>query len=163
MTVAIAVSVESDIWVQRLPEAETMVESAASAALTVAPPHVGCAELSIVLADDGLVRALNRSYRGKDQPTNVLSFPQEPMNLPGIAAPLGDVILAFETIAEEAAAQGKTLPDHLRHLVVHGVLHIVGFDHETESAAERMEDLERRILLGIGVADPYIERTGSTP
>ena len=75
--------------------------------------------------------------------------------LPGIPAPLGDVILAFETIASEASAQGKTLNDHVAHLVVHGVLHIVGFDHETDADAETMEDLERRILDVMGVADPY--------
>ena len=155
MSVAIAVTVESDIWDARLPGAEALVEDAARAALDAAPPAIDPAELSIVLADDALVRTLNGTYRGKKAPTNVLSFRQDPIVLPGIAAPLGDVILAFETIAGEATAQGKALNDHVAHLVVHGVLHIVGFDHETEAEAEAMEDLERRILHGMGVADPY--------
>ncbi len=155
MSVAIAVTVESDIWDARLPGAGALAESAARAALHAAPPAIDPAELSIVLADDALVQTLNGTYRGKDSPTNVLSFPQDPIVLPGIVAPLGDVILAFETIATEAVAQGKTLNDHVAHLVVHGVLHIVGFDHETEAEAEAMEDLERHILLGMGVADPY--------
>lgn len=155
MTVAITVSVESDIWESRIRGVETLVEDAASATLAAAPPTVDPAELSIVLADDALLRKLNGTYRGKDAPTNVLSFPQEPIVLPGIPAQLGDVILAFETISGEATAQGKALTDHVAHLVVHGVLHIVGFDHETEEEAHAMEDLERHILLGLGVADPY--------
>lgn len=155
MSVAIAVTIESDKWAARLPGAEALVEDAARAALLAAPPPIDPAELSIVLADNALVQTLNSTYRGKDVPTNVLSFPQEPIVLPGIPAPLGDVFLAFETIASEASAQGKTLNDHVTHLVVHGVLHIVGFDHETDSDAETMEDLERRILGVMGVADPY--------
>jgi probable rRNA maturation factor len=76
---------------------------------------------------------------------------------PGEALPLGDVVLAYETIAREAAEQGKTLADHLAHLVVHGVLHLVGYDHEAAADAERMEALERTVLSGIGIADPYRE------
>jgi len=114
------------------------------------------AELSIVLADDALVRTLNRDWRAKDKPTNVLAFPN--------AAPLlGDVVLAFETCAAEAAAQGKPLADHLSHLVVHGVLHLAGHDHGHAREARIMEDLERRILAAAGIPDPYRARGAARP
>jgi probable rRNA maturation factor len=136
----------------------------------------------VVLADDALVRQLNRDYRGKDRPTNVLSFPQvdgdgdegtgpredgpgaEALGGDGAApAPLllGDVILAFETVEGEARAQGKPLGSHLSHLVVHGVLHLLGYDHESDEDADHMERLETRILAGLGIADPYGD--GSRP
>ncbi len=103
-----------------------------------------------------MVRTLNRDHRGKDKPTNVLSFPIG--NAGGVdAAPtmLGDVVLACETVMAEAAAQGKSVADHLRHLVVHGVLHLTGHDHEDDAEAERMERLETRVLADLGVGDPY--------
>jgi len=108
-----------------------------------------------VLADDALLRSLNRSYRGKDAPTNVLSFPfQGP---PGGAEPrhLGDVVLAVETIRNEAGEQGIAPMHHLQHLVVHGLLHLLGFDHDTVAQAEAMERLEAQILAKLGIADPY--------
>jgi probable rRNA maturation factor len=113
------------------------------------------AEATIVLADDALVQQLNRTYRGKDKPTNVLSFPfQAP---PGIETPrvLGDVILAAETVRREADERRALPIHHLQHLVLHGLLHLIGFDHETELEAEDMERLETEILTGIGVADPH--------
>ena len=108
----------------------------------------------MLLADDARLRDLNRAFRGKDQPTNVLSFPAPPhMGM------LGDVALAFETCAREAQEQGKSFRDHAAHLILHGVLHLHGLDHEHgEAEAERMEALERRILAEIGIADPYKER-----
>jgi len=150
----------SPLWRERLPEVEEICAAAARAALA------GCGlaegELAIALSDDASVRSLNRDWRGQDKPTNVLSFPQ---SLPAAVSRsgrdegpprlLGDVVLAFETVAREAAEQGKTLPDHLRHLVVHGVLHLVGYDHEGEADAERMERLEAAVLARLGVADPY--------
>ena len=110
----------------------------------------------MVLSDDSAVRALNRDHRGKDAPTNVLSFPPA-LVPPAGARPLGDVILAYETVRREALEQGKAAADHLRHLVVHGVLHLSGYDHETEAEAEEMEQLEREILAGLGIADPYAD------
>ena len=114
-------------------------------------------EASIVLASDAIVRRLNHTHRGKDAATNVLSFPfQRP---PGAAeeagAYLGDVVLAAETVRGEAAERGIDPGHHLRHLVVHGVLHLLGWDHDSDAAAAEMEGLEIEVLAGIGVADPY--------
>jgi len=123
--------------------------------------HPRCAkargrEASVVLADDPLLRSLNRTYRGKDVPTNVLSFPfQARPPIEDGAAYLGDVILAAETVAREAADQGTPLGAHFQHLVIHGVLHLLGFDHETDAEAAVMERIEIEVLAGFGIADPY--------
>ena len=101
-----------------------------------------------MLADDRLQRALNHQFRGKDRPTNVLSFDTAP-------AGFGDVVLALETVQAEAEAQGKSLADHVTHLVVHGVLHLMGHDHVGAAEARRMEHLERAILAELGIGDPY--------
>jgi probable rRNA maturation factor len=108
-----------------------------------------------VLSDDAAMRALNARWRGKDAPTNVLSFAASDDLAPGMPRLLGDVVLAFETVSREALAEGKPLADHTRHLIVHGVLHLLGHDHERASDAKRMESLERGILAGFGVPDPY--------
>ena len=114
----------------------------------------GVAELSIVLTDDAEQRELNRDWRGKDSTTNVLSFPQiEPFG--PVSGILGDVILARETLEREALDLGKSLSDHFTHLVVHGFLHILGYDHIDEQDALAMEALETQILAGLGIADPY--------
>ena len=107
--------------------------------------------LTVLLTDDVSVRELNARFRGKDSATNVLSFPA-PQNPEGH---LGDIALAYGVCVREAAEQNKTLAAHLQHLVAHGVLHLVGFDHETEAEAEAMEAQERAILAGLGVSDPY--------
>jgi probable rRNA maturation factor len=152
-------------WRTALPRRRAICRAAARAALAAAPSgwvvNAAAAELSIVLGDDALLRRLNRQWRGKDKPTNVLSFPARDVASraatppAGAPLPLGDVVLAFGTIAGEAAAHGKTLAGHLAHLVVHGVLHLLGFDHEEAAAAACMEALETQVLAGIGVADPY--------
>jgi probable rRNA maturation factor len=155
-TLTIDVAEPCALWRAQLPDAAQLCGEAARAALAGAGGTPDSAELSIVLADDALVHALNRQWRGQDKPTNVLSFPVAPQRLaPGAPRLLGDVVLAFETLAAEAAAQDKPLAHHLRHLVVHGVLHLVGFDHEAAGEAARMEALEVAVLAGLGVPDPY--------
>lgn len=107
--------------------------------------------MTILLTDDAAIRDLNGRFRSKDAATNVLSFPA-----PETARPhLGDIALAHGVCAQEAAAQGKALADHLSHLVVHGVLHLLGYDHQADAPAEAMEAMERDILSKLGVADPY--------
>ena len=141
----------------------TAAEAAYADAAGPAASH-GTAEaaLSVLLADDARVQALNRDFRGKYKPTNVLSFPAEADDFAaqmaaaaGEPAPLGDLAFAWETLAREAEAEGKTVADHLRHLVVHGVLHLMGMDHETDDDAARMESREIAILATLGVPDPY--------
>jgi len=117
----------------------------------VAPP-----ELSLVFTDDPSIRAVNAEWRGQDKPTNVLSFPAfpvEPGDMPGPM--LGDIIMAHETLAREAAELGKPFDDHLTHLLVHGFLHLFGYDHMETDEAEEMEGLETRILSELGLSDPY--------
>jgi probable rRNA maturation factor len=147
-------AVHSGVWSTVCPEAETLAEGAAQAAITAAAANAP-AVVAVVLTDDAEQRRLNRDYRGKDAPTNVLSFPIGDAAPGGGPVMLGDVVLAVETVAREAAEQNKPLADHLRHLVVHGVLHLLGFDHETDADAEIMETRERQILAGLGVPDPY--------
>ena len=158
-----AVVVLADAWAAALPDAERLVQRAAASALAALPDPArpaGALELSLVLADDARVQALNRVYRGRDKPTNVLSFAAGDDDsmppIPGAPRPLGDVVLALETATAEAAAAGKPLADHVTHLTVHGVLHLLGYDHERGPAeAAEMESLEVAILATLGVADPY--------
>lgn len=106
--------------------------------------------VSVLFADDAAVQALNRTWRGKDTPTNVLSFPA-----PAGFNAVGDIAIALETVVAEAAAQGKTVAQHATHMLAHGFLHLIGYDHEADADAERMEARERAILDGLGVPDPY--------
>jgi probable rRNA maturation factor len=119
------------------------------------------AELTIVLADNATVRRLNRQYRGIDKPTNVLSFDgtDDRRSLPrGASSILGDVVLARQTVAKEAGEQGKSVADHAVHLVVHGVLHLLGYDHQAAKEADLMESIENEVLGRLGVANPYVVR-----
>jgi probable rRNA maturation factor len=112
------------------------------------------AELTVRIVDEAEIMALNSEYRGKPGATNVLSFPYEPM--PGVStALLGDVVICAPVVAAEAVAQGKTLEAHWAHIVIHGVLHLLGYDHRQESGALAMEALEKRLLAGLGYTDPY--------
>ena len=116
------------------------------------------AELSVLLADDTFVQSLNRKFRGKDKSTNVLSFPNAPTPAGALydePSSLGDIALAFETVKAEAQTQGKSFDDHLAHLVVHGVLHLLGYDHIEDEDAEKMETRERELLKLFEIADPY--------
>ena len=129
----------------------------------------GPAELAIVLSNDSTVQALNRDWRGKNAPTNVLSFPAAPMlsGAPSLPVPrrggkspepspyIGDIVIAYQTTAREAVAEGKRFDHHLAHLAIHGFLHLLGYDHENDRDAEKMESLERRILGRLAIPDPY--------
>ncbi len=144
----IEVEIADPAWSAAIPEAEALTISAAKAALAAASAQ---GDVAVRLASDAEVAELNRRFRSKAGPTNVLSFPA-----PASAAPhLGDVALAQGVCLAEARDQGKRPEHHLMHLVAHGVLHLVGYDHQTEVEAETMEALERRLLQALGAPDPY--------
>jgi len=151
------VVVQSGLW-KEPGNAKTVLRRAvrtAAAALSTSG-----AELAIVLSDDSAVRLLNRQWRGIDKATNVLSFPTETAE--GEPPLLGDIVLAYETIAREARNEGKPFAHHLAHLAVHGFLHLNGYDHERDEDAETMEELERKILRRLDIADPYRSRARIT-
>src|SRR6266852_3475479 len=154
---SVEVSVHCDAWLVACLEAETLAATAARAVLsrTAAPLAGAPLILGLVLTDDAEQRGLNRTYRRRDAATNVLSFAIADPAPPGSPVLLGDVVLAFATIEREAAEQQKSLADHLQHLVVHGVLHLLGFDHQSPGEAEAMEAREIEILETLGVPDPY--------
>ncbi len=161
----LAVLQRSAAWDGPRPALERRFPLAAEAALSAAGRvSSGPSELNLVLADDAFQQNLNRTYRGIDKSTNVLAFAglagEESVATDGPAI-LGDVVLAFETCAAEAEAQGKRLDDHALHLALHGLLHLLGFSHNGADDARTMEELERRILSIFDIADPYAERTGS--
>jgi probable rRNA maturation factor len=146
-TLIVDVAMPCAAWRRELPGAARLARETVRAVLVDAA--VDAAEVSLVLSDDDEIRRLNRRWRGKDSPTNVLSFPT------GETRMLGDVVLAFETVVREAEEGNRPLVHHFRHLIVHGVLHLLGLDHEAERDAVRMENRERRILREFGVPDPY--------
>jgi probable rRNA maturation factor len=151
----IDLEVEDPAWAAALPDAEALAVAAAEAALLAAQdPPPGGEDLNVVilLTDDATVRDLNARFRGKDAATNVLSFPAPPNR----ERHLGDVALSFGVCAREASEQKKPLAHHLQHLVAHGVLHLLGYDHMSDDEAEAMEGLERVILAGLGAPDPYL-------
>jgi probable rRNA maturation factor len=143
----IEVEVEAEGW-SELADVLGMVIRAADAALKAADGQGG---VTVLLTDDATVNALNLRFRAKDAATNVLSFPSGP----NPERRLGDIALAYGVCAAEAREQGKPLEHHLQHLVAHGVLHLLGYDHADDAEAEAMEALERRILAGLGIGDPY--------
>jgi probable rRNA maturation factor len=145
----IDIEIEDEAWTSALPDVERIVRVAALAAAV--HEEAAHADITILLTDDAAVRELNAQFRGKDEPTNVLSFPAQP----NPERHLGDIALAYGVCAREAAEQGKPIGRHLQHLTVHGVLHLLGYDHIGDDEAEVMEDLERTVLAGLGVPDPY--------
>ncbi|HWK69069.1 MAG TPA: rRNA maturation RNase YbeY [Rhizobiaceae bacterium] len=154
--VEIDLLVESDGW---LPPDE--LEALARKAVDAALAELGArgempSELSLVFSSDAAIKELNAGWRGKDKPTNVLSFPAFAV-APGDFLPpmLGDIVLAIETISREASLEKKPFEHHLIHLIVHGFLHLLGYDHETDEEAEVMETMERRVLARLAIPDPY--------
>jgi probable rRNA maturation factor len=164
-TLDLDVIAETAAWADRLPEVVELCRAAAANAFTAARGHRGfpggAAEASLLLSDDARVRSLNKTFRGRDEPTNVLSFSNVEVDVlaaagaDGPPSALGDIVVAFETTAGEAAREGKSLSAHLSHLVVHGMLHLLGYDHSTDGEALEMEALEVRALAALGIADPY--------
>lgn len=161
MPLTIDIIFESPLWAKARLSArkhvqtvlDTTWESIAKRPKTIMP------ELTITLTDDAQIKILNRDYRDKDKPTNVLSFPMfERMDdIPKNAGsvPLGDIMIAFETIKRESIEQDKTLSDHFTHMLIHGFLHLLGYDHIHDNDAKTMESLEIKILKKLGVANPY--------
>lgn len=142
----IEVEIDDEAWSKAVADVVAVVERAASVAL-----RDTAGDVVVLLADDAHVQHINGQFRDKDRPTNVLSFPA-----PDSARPhLGDLILAYGVCAAEAMEQGKSLSDHLSHLTIHGVLHLLGYHHEIDDEAEAMEAEERRLLASLGIADPY--------
>ena len=162
----IDVLAESPAWRDGFPATENVCREAAVAAFDGGCHGAGRAEVSLVLSDDARVKLLNQEFRGRDRATNVLSFPNH--TAAELAAPwppdrpmlLGDIVVAYETIAAEAVAERKDFSHHLGHLVVHGMLHLLGYDHRTETEADEMEWLETRILATLGVPNPYPPEDG---
>jgi probable rRNA maturation factor len=159
MSLKIDITVESGAWSQ-FAQAEAATRAAVDACVAGAEADVADdEELSVLLCDDARIRELNRDFRGLDKATNVLSFPAAAT--PGVKV-LGDVAIAYETVAREASDEGKSFGDHYAHMVVHGLLHILGYDHEADDEAEEMEALERVILNRMGIADPHAIGDGDT-
>ena len=154
MTIIVDVEVVDPAWLAA-GDVETLAQDIVATTLLEVGQRVHPdAEISIRLCDDQEIRALNLAWRGKDKATNVLSFPAPA----GIDGPmLGDIVVAFEYVSEEAREAGRSLRNHLAHMLVHGLLHLLGFDHETEAEAEHMEDFERRVLGKLGIEDPYCD------
>jgi len=155
------VLVVAECW-QTEPGAEAVIYRAVAAAADMVDAGIGEAELAVMLTDDAGIRTLNSNWRGIDKPTNVLSFPALPPT--GPAGPddaprmLGDIAIAYETTRKEADDEQKPFDHHLSHLAVHGFLHLIGYDHESDGDAETMETLEQEILAQLGIPDPYADR-----
>jgi probable rRNA maturation factor len=155
------VLVVAGCW-QTEPDAEAVIDRAIATAAEIVNADLGEAELAVMLTDDAGIRTLNSNWRGIDKPTNVLSFPALPPT--GAGGPddaprmLGDIAIAYETTRREADDEQKPFDHHLSHLAVHGFLHLIGYDHETDNDAEAMETLEAEILAQLGIPDPYADR-----
>jgi probable rRNA maturation factor len=158
---AVVIAMPCREWLSAVPAVRRVCRRAAIAALAAAETSLAESELSMMLTDDATIADLNRRYRGRDAPTDVLSFsnpdlqPGTPPSAGAAPALLGDVVVAFETASADAAKDGKNLSDHLAHLVVHGVLHLLGYDHEDDGDARSMEALEVAVLAGLGIENPY--------
>ncbi len=148
--------IRAKLWRDAVPDLRKRARQAVLAALVGAQAANPSVSVALLFADDATIQTLNRNFRHKDRATNVLAFPS-PAALPGsvMGRPLGDVVLAAETVIAEAEAAGKPIGDHVSHLLVHGVLHLLGHDHERAGEAKIMERLEVEILASLGIPDPY--------
>ena len=156
MTVHYDMAINADGW-QNEETLRRLVDSVLQATLRELGFNNIDSELSLVFTNDADIREINAKWRHIDKPTNVLSFPAfalQPGQEPGEV--LGDIVIARETVEREAAEEDKSFDDHLSHLVVHGLLHLMGYDHQNDEEAEQMETLERKILASLGISDPYL-------
>ena len=149
------IAVEYAAW-DELAQLDQLVDAALQATVQETGKKLFAeAEVSLLFCDDARIRELNRDWRGLDKPTNVLSFPAAPPERLASAPLLGDIAIAYETVLRESKDEDKSLRDHTTHMIVHGLLHLLGYDHESEEEAEEMEDFERRALARLGISDPY--------
>src|SRR5664280_1417030 len=149
---SIDIAVASPLWDTQASAAQTVRDAIAAAAAAIAAPS---GEVSVVLTDDASIQKLNRDWRGIDKPTNVLSFPAAK---PGGPTFHGDIVIAYETLARECADEHTVFLHHLAHLTVHGFLHLIGYDHQNDSDADKMEGIESKIMLVMKLPDPYLTR-----
>ena len=155
MTVRYDVAINADDW-QSEHSLRMLVDRVLEATLHVLEFDDVDSELSLVFTDDANIRTINAKWRHIDKATNVLSFPAFPMQPGQRPGPiLGDIVIARETVQREAQEENKSFDDHLSHLIVHGLLHLTGYDHQNDDEAEQMESLERKILASLGISDPY--------
>jgi probable rRNA maturation factor len=152
---AVEIDVQSALW-EAQPESDATIRAAIAAA---AAHSTSGGEVSILLTDDSAIRALNREWRGIDKATNVLSFPAPATMAKGDAGILGDIVIAYETVARECADENREFLHHLTHLTVHGYLHLVGYDHQNDTDAEAMEALESKIMTRMQLPDPWQNET----
>jgi probable rRNA maturation factor len=160
----ISILIEQEAWKALDFNVEEQIEHVLHASTLIVSPWMEEAEVSIVLADNAMVQSLNAKYRGKNSPTNVLSFGdfEEPLTKEKFAKHLikplllGDIVLSYETLQRESIDQNKSFRDHMSHLLVHGFLHLLGYDHQNEETADRMEAIEIKILSSIGIENPYL-------
>ena len=165
--IEVDISIPDPSWESACPDCEEIVGKAINAVIAHSPVAKKLItsgvdpEISVVLANDDLIQTLNREYRDKDKPTNVLSFAMldgdDGWKMPDYSGPcpLGDLVLAFETVERESAAEGKSFTDHFTHLIIHGMLHLLGYDHVEDKEAEIMESLEIQILKTLSIKNPY--------
>jgi probable rRNA maturation factor len=173
----LALEIEDTRWTEALPDVAVLLEKAIALALADVDDRSRTIEVGVRLVDDGTIQGLNRDWRGRDKPTNVLSFPMgdpAPVGDPALLGDpdfpwlIGDIVMSFDTMKAEAERDGKKLEHHVVHLAVHATLHLIGHDHEDEAEAEAMEAAEIKLLAGLGIPDPYADtgpyaHTGDVP
>ena len=155
LAVSVGIQIQSPLW-DTQPRAESVVQEAVAAA--AAALSTSDDEVSILLTDDSAVRILNREWRGLDKPTNVLSFPAPKSPATGGARFLGDIVIAYETLQRECEDEDRDFLHHLSHLTVHGFLHLLGYDHQTDAEADEMEGTESKIMTAMKLPDPWLSR-----
>jgi probable rRNA maturation factor len=161
----LALEIEDPRWLPALPNAAELIEQAIGLALADVKRGSQTIEVGVRLVDDGTIQALNRDWRGRDKPTNVLSFPlgdPGPVTDPDFPWLIGDIVMSFDTVLAESVRDGKLLDHHVVHLAIHATLHLIGHDHEDEAEATLMEAAEVNLLAGLGIPDPYAMASAQT-